>query len=65
MTRVYKYYTLVKRLYTQATSKGTGGGVDNKKAPYPPPGCYVRMGVPQKYFPILQQGVFQWIKNMT
>ena len=58
MIRVYKYYTLVKKLYTQARSEGTGGGIDKKKRPYPPPGCSVRMGASQKYFPILQQGVF-------
>ena len=54
MIRVYKYYTLVKRLYTLARSEGTGGGIDKKSDLIPPPGCSVRMRVSQKYFPFFQ-----------
>ena len=63
MTRVYKYYTLVKSLYTQATSKGTGGVSIIKRHLIPPLGAMCVWGHHKNIFQFYNKEFFNEAKN--
>lgn len=50
MTKVYKYYTLVKSLYTQARSEGTVGVSIKKSDLIPPLGAVCVWGYHKNIF---------------
>jgi len=58
MTRVYKYYTLVKRLYTQAVTKGMPGGMIKKRDLIPPLGAMCVWGSHKNIFQFYNKEFF-------